>query len=132
MNRLRKIIMLIAALALCGCGNDADESRQQGAMLARAVGAPVLAVEAAQLKRLAPAGTSMIVQERAWPQGIASLRPQEVRVTPEGVFVQRFRIPEREQGVFIAYADTIVSTAPDRNPSFTPVDGLVYQYTLKH
>jgi len=53
-------------------------------------------------------------------------------VTPQGVFVQRYRIPEREQGVYIAYADTIVSMAPDRNPSFTPVDGVVYQYTLKH
>jgi len=124
--------MLSAALALFACGSDADESRQQGAILARAVGSPVLAVEAAQLKRLAPAGTSMLVQQRSWPQGIAQLRPQEVRVTPQGVFVQRFRVPEREEGVFIAYADTIVSMAPDRNPSFTRVDGLVYQYTLKH
>jgi hypothetical protein len=74
----------------------------------------------------------MLVQQGSWPQGIAQLRPQEVRVTPQGVFVQRFRVTEREQGVFIAYPDTIVSTAPDRNPSFTPVDGLVYQYTAKH
>ena len=132
MNGLRKIIMWIAALALFGCGSDADESKQEGAVLARAVGAPVLAVEAAQLKRLAPAGTSMLIQQGSWPQGIAQLRPQEVRVTPQGVFVQRFRVTDREQGVFIAYADTIISTAPDRNPSFTPVDGLVYQYTVKH
>jgi hypothetical protein len=48
-----------------------------------------------------------------------------------GVFVQRFKEPEEEHGVFIAFPDSRVSTEPDQNPSFTLIDGQAYTYTVR-
>jgi hypothetical protein len=127
----RGVAIIVLVSSVVGCNGDIEHNREEGDKLVRSVGAPVLAVEAGQLKRLAPSGTSVLVERGAWPQGIMQLRPQEVRVTPTGVFVQRFKEPQQEQGVFIAYAGVIVRTEPDRNPAFTPIDGQVYSYNVK-
>ena len=132
MKWLGALTLIVPAFLVLGCNGDVERNREEGAKLVLSVGSPVLLVEATQLKHLAPSGASVLVQQGAWPQGITQLKPQEVRVTPTGVFVQRFKEAQEEQGVFIAYAGSVVRIEPDHNPAFAPIDGQVYSYSVKH
>jgi hypothetical protein len=127
----RSLVIMLLGWVLLGCSNQGDRSKEQGAKLVRSVGSPVLGVEAGRLREQARPGLTILVPESAWPEGISQLKPREVRVTQHGVFVQRFKEPEEEHGVFIAFPDSRVSTEPEQNPSFTLIDGQVYTYTVR-
>ncbi len=130
MSLARSAAAMLLGFALLGCGAG-DNSKEEGAKLVHRVGAPILGVEAGHLKERARPGLTILVPESAWPEGITQLKPLEVRVTEKGVFVERFKQPEQEHGVFIAFADRRVSTEPDQNPSFSLIDGAVYTYTVR-
>jgi len=128
----RSAATMLLGFVLLGCGAVGDNSKEEGVKLARSVGALVLGVEAGHLREQhARPKLTILVPESAWPQGITQLKPLEVRVTDLGVFVERFKQPEEEHGVFIAFPDKRVSTEPDQNPSFSLIDGAVYTYTVR-
>jgi hypothetical protein len=128
----RSVVIMLLGWVLLGCSSQGDRSKEEGAKLVRSVGSPVLGVEAGRLReQYARAGLTILVPESAWPEGITQLKPREVRVTQQGVFVQRFKEPEEEHGVFIAFPDSRVGTEPDQNPSFTPIDGAAYTYSVR-
>ena len=131
MSLARSAATMLLGFVLLGCGGAGDNGKEEGAKLVRSVGAPVLGVEAGHLKEQARPTLTILVPESAWPQGITQLKPLEVRVTDQGVFVERFKQPEEEHGVFIAFPDKRVSTEPDQNPSFSLIDGAVYTYTVR-
>jgi hypothetical protein len=127
----RSVVIMLLGWVLLGCSSQGDRTKEEGAKLVRSVGSPVLGVEAGRLRELGRPGLTILVPESAWPEGITQLKPREVRVTQQGVFVQRFKEPEEEHGVFIAFPDSLVGTEPDQNPSFTLIDGAVYTYSVR-
>jgi hypothetical protein len=123
-------IALVASL-LFGCSADTANPEEDGAKAVRAVGAPTLAAEATILKKFV-AGPSAVVPEAQWPPAIKELRPQEVRVTPKGVFVQRRRVQGWKEGVFIGFPGVIVETPRGEvSPTFSRIEQQVYWYRLE-
>jgi hypothetical protein len=123
-------IVLLAA-ALFACEGELGRNREEATKLVRTIGEPTLVIDAGQLKQYAPPGSNMLVPRSAWPDGITRLQPEEVRVTPQGVYIERLKRSNEEHGVFIAFAATSVRTQPDRNPAFSPIEGRIYSYTIR-
>lgn len=66
-----------------------------------------------------------------WPEEVQQLRPQSVRVTPDGVYVERGAFFVEEWGVFIHRTGSTLRPSADTDPSIRPLQGRVYWYRIK-
>lgn len=66
-----------------------------------------------------------------WPDAVRQLRPQAVRVTPEGVYLERGSLFVQSWGVFVLRSGTAFRPATDTDPSYHLLRGRLYWYEVK-
>ena len=132
MKRANSSSIVLVALLLFGCGAQSGTVQEQGTKAVLSVGAPRLVSEATVLRIWVHSGASVPVPASQLPPGITALRPQEVRVTQQGIFVQRSKRTGWEEGVFIAFRGTMVETRfRGVGPLFSHIDDQVYWYKVE-
>lgn len=119
--------------ALCACGVVAIVS----AIPWVAFGSAVPEIDESTADRLAATAdgwcTAAVreVPPGEWTVEVQQLRPQAVKVTPDGVYIeQRTRFAE-SQGVFVLRSGSTFQPANGTDPSFRPLRGRVYWYEVK-
>ena len=115
---------LLAFLVACA-DREAD-----GAALVSRIGADRLAAEAVLLQAQAPSVANVEVAEPSWPAAIRELAPRAVRLSRDGVYVERWKRLVEEEGVFIAFPGATVG-GPGGDPSLSPIRPPVYWYRIK-
>ena len=66
-----------------------------------------------------------------WPDEVQRLRPQSVRVSPDGVYIQQGSWLVEEWGVFIHRTGSNFRPSQGTDPSHRPLQGRVYWYEIK-
>ena len=66
-----------------------------------------------------------------WSEEVRQLRPHSVRVTPDGVYIERGSFIVEEWGVFIHRTGSTLRPSAGTDPSFRPLQGRIYWYEIK-
>ena len=66
-----------------------------------------------------------------WSEEVRQLRPQSVRVTPDGVYVEQGSFFVQAWGVFILRTGATPQPSASTDPSYRPLQGRVFWYENK-
>ena len=105
-------------------------------LLAACVRAPSIspdeadAVQAAAQKLLEDAAGAPITADRL-PSGIGALKPNSVRVAPEGVYIETSSRFVEEVGIFVPRHPEAFTPARDSDPAYERIHGNVFSYRIR-
>jgi hypothetical protein len=78
-----------------------------------------------------PGGPIRRIPEADWPPELRRLRPEDVRVHPEGVFIKFGSSYVEEWGLFVLPVGSDLRPQLGTDPSFRLVRGRVYRYDIR-